>query len=71
MRLAEIAAQGQHHGIGHQVRGQYQVVSSTVAERFPGDVRAGPRCHTGIEDLHEGRDHHRERDDPGADVPMG
>ncbi len=67
----EVAAQGQHHGIGHQVRGQHPGGLLHRGREVPRDVRQRHVGHAGVEDLHEGRDHHREGDDPGVDAAVG
>lgn len=67
----EVAPQRQHHGVGHQVRGQHPGGLLHRGREVPRDVRQRHVGHAGVEDLHEGRDHHREGDDPWVDATVG
>ena len=67
----EVAAQGQHYRVGHQVRCKYPGGLLHRGREVARDVGQGHVGHAGVQHLHERRDHHRKGDDPGVDVAMG
>ena len=64
----EPAGHRQDDRVGDQVRRQRPRRLVDRGRETPGDVRQRHVDHGGVEHLHEGREHHRDGDDPGVDL---
>ncbi len=64
---AEPPAHGQHHRVGHEVRGEHPGALVDGGREAARDVGQGHVRHGGVEHLHESGEHHHHGDDVGAD----
>ena len=71
--IRQPAGDGKNDGVGDEIRGEDPRGFVHGRRQAAGDVRQGHVDHGGVQHLHEGAEHHRNRDEPrvyvmGVDV---